>query len=156
MLRAYLPGFGVNHVIYAKGIYGFTAGAARNEALFSVGGVQPFYALQVSTSVPARGYPAGTLTGTQAYAATLEYRYPVGIIDRGIGTLPLYLGKVSLFPFVDVAGTPRASLTSTGVELNLDTFIGYLFPFRFTIGYAYAYNIYPASSFYFLVGEAIP
>ncbi len=156
MIKAYLPGFGVNHVIYAKGIYGFTGGASRNDALFSIGGVQPFYTAPDYTSVPARGYPAGTLTGTRAFAATLEYRYPLGVIDRGIGTLPVYLDKVSLFPFVDVAGTTRASLTSTGVELNLDTYIGYLFPFRFTLGYAYAYNIYPASSFYFLIGEIIP
>ncbi len=154
-IKAYLPGFGVNHVIYAKGIYGFTAGASRNDALFSVGGIQSFYGIPDYTSVPVRGYPAGTLTGTQAYSATLEYRYPAGIIDRGISTLPFYLDKISLFPFIDFGSDIHKSLTSTGIELNLDTYIGYLFPFRFTIGYAYAYNRYPASSFYFLLGETI-
>ncbi len=154
-IKGYLPGFGVNHVIYVKGIYGFVAGASKNDSMFSIGGVQPFYGNPDYTSVPVRGYPAGTLTGTQAYSATLEYRYPAGIIDRGISTLPFYLDKISLFPFVDSAGNTHKSVTSTGIELNLDTYIGYLFPFRFTIGYAYAYNIYPASSFYFLLGETI-
>ncbi len=155
-IKGYLPGFGTNHVIYLKGIFGITAGASKNNSLFSVGGIQPVYTVPDYSSVPVRGYPSGTLTGTKVYAATLEYRYPAGIIDRGISTLPFYLDKISLFPFIDSAGNAKKSLTSAGIELNLDTYIGYLFPFRFTLGYAYAYNIYPASSFYFLVGETIP
>ncbi len=154
-IKGYIPGFGVNHVIYLKGIYGFVAGASKNDSMFSIGGIQPFYGNPDYMSVPVRGYPTGAITGTQVYEATLEYRYPAGIIDRGISTLPFYLDKISLFPFVDSASNTHRSLTSTGIELNLDTYIGYLFPFRFTIGYAYAYNIYPASSFYFLIGEII-
>ncbi len=154
-IKGYIPGFGENHVLYVKGIYSVVAGASKDSSMFSVGGIQPFYEATTYSGVPVRGYPSGWLTGTQAYAGTLEYRYPAGIIDRGIKTLPLYLDKVSLFPFFDIGSNTKTTITSTGIELNLDTYIGYLFPFRFTIGYVYAYNIYPASSFYFLLGEMI-
>ena len=154
VVKGYIPGAGKNHVVYVKGIYGFVAGMSKNYAMFSIGGTQPFYNSIDYTTVPVRGYPAGWLTGTEAYAATFEYRCPLGIVDRGIATLPFYLDKVSLFPFFDIGSNTHNTITSTGIELNLDTYIGYIFPFRFTLGYAYAYNMYPASSFYFLLGES--
>ncbi len=154
-LRLYIPGFAVNNVVFIKGIYGFSAGVSKNDALFAVGGVQSLYANPDYTDLPVRGYSPATLTGTKAYAVSVEYRYLAGIVDRGITTLPFYLDKVSLSPFFDIGTNTYRTISSTGVELNLDTYIAYVFPVRFVIGYAYAYNAYPPSSWYFLVGETI-
>lgn len=155
IIKGYIPGFSTNHVIYIKGVYGIVSGVSQYESMFSIGGTQGQYLTNNYTNIAVRGYPSGWLIGTQLYALSLEYRCPVGIIDRGISTLPFYLDKISIFPFLDLGSNIKNTITSTGVELNLDTYIGYLFPFRFTIGYAYAYNIYPASAFYFLLGEKI-
>ncbi len=153
--NAYIPGFADNHVIHFRGDYGFTAGLSKNNALFSIGGLQSLFINNNYTSIPVRGYSSGILTGTQVYSASLEYRYPAGIFDRGIGTLPFYLDKVSLSPFFDAAGNSRRHISSSGIELNFDTYIAYQFPLRFTLGYAYAFNAYPLSSLYFMIGAAL-
>ncbi|MCL4557483.1 MAG: hypothetical protein M1491_02420 [Deltaproteobacteria bacterium] len=153
--RAYLPGAAENHVVYVKGVYGFAEGLSGGSTLFSIGGMQSLFGNGNYTSVPARGYASGVLTGTRAYAASLEYRCPVGIPDRGISTLPFYLDKVSFVPFFDDAGTTLRNISSAGVELDLDTYIGYMFPFRLTFGYAYAFDTYPPPSFYFQIGAPI-
>ncbi len=155
-LRAYLPGAAENHVVYLRGMYGVAGGLSGNSTLFSIGGLQSTFMSGDYTSLPERGYASGTLTGKQVYAGSIEYRWPLGIPDWGIGTLPFYLDKVSMVPFFDGAGNTHRNISSVGAELDLDTYIGYLYSFRFTFGYAYAFDAYPPSSFFFQIGVPVP
>ncbi|MCL4478284.1 MAG: hypothetical protein M1381_04180 [Deltaproteobacteria bacterium] len=154
-LRAYLPGLGANHVIYFRGIYDFVAGPSKGSQLLSIGGLPSLLANQNLSAVPIRGYPAGILTGDKALSLTIEYRYPVAIIDRGINTLPVYFDKVSLAPYADIGTNTIKTITSYGMELHIDTYIAYLYNVRFSFGYAYALNAFPSSSFYFFIGAPI-
>jgi hypothetical protein len=51
-----------------------------------------------------RGFPAASLLGMYALAGSLEYRAPIVMPGRGLGTLPLFLDRTSLTLFGD-AGT---------------------------------------------------
>ncbi len=86
---------------------------------------------------PVRGFAAGTLAGTRAYAASAEYRLPLALFDRGYGLIPFFLDRSSVSLFYDqgsawcasvlpqgaVCRDPalaqRYTLSSAGAELNV-------------------------------------
>ncbi len=86
--------------------------------------------------LPVRGFDEGTRFGTRAWTASLEYRFPVALIDRGHKLWPLYLDRLSGALFLDAGhawcndaerrdfvACPAASATplvGTGAELALD------------------------------------
>ncbi|HEY1556443.1 MAG TPA: hypothetical protein VGF94_16525 [Kofleriaceae bacterium] len=90
-----------------------------------------------------RGYPVRALSGNQYHLANLEYRQEVWNIERGLGTLPIYLRRLHFAALCD-AGTafdsafdPSADVkVSVGGALRLDAFFGYFVPGTFEIGYS--------------------
>lgn len=54
------------------------------------------------TAVPLRGYGYGILQGSHMMAGSLEYRFPIFELHRGIGTLPLFLDTLHAAAFYDV------------------------------------------------------
>ena len=62
-----------------------------------------------------RGFPAASTYGTRAAAASLEYRAPITLVNRGYRLLPFFLDRssVSLFGDAGVAACPRDVLYAT-------------------------------------------
>lgn len=92
---------------------------------------------------PVRGYAGGSLRGTRAATASVEYRLPLALVGKGLGHLPLGADKLSLALFGDAGdawdagGQPRLThLASAGAELVSDVTINYDFPLRLRLGVA--------------------
>jgi hypothetical protein len=104
-----LPGF-AHHVAALR----IAAGEIDDRATsyLEVGGVSggylevlPGHALgEGSRTFQVRGFPAGSLLGMRAVTTNLEYRAPLMLSGRGLGSLPLFLDRTSLTLFGD-AGT---------------------------------------------------
>ena len=104
-----LPGFG-HHVLAAR-----VAGGrldSRGTGYLEVGGVSggtldvlPGYALgEGRRTFGVRGFPSASVLGMYALAGSVEYRAPLLLPGRGLGTLPLFLDRTSITLFGD-AGT---------------------------------------------------
>ncbi len=103
-----------------------------------------------------RGYRRGQLYGRNLVSANIEYRFPFSELDKGWGTKPLYLRRLSgalvgdgaaadgIF-IDDVTFMPKAtdmkrSYWSAGTELKLETTVGYVIPVTMIVGYYVAFN----------------
>jgi hypothetical protein len=53
-------------------------------------------------SFSVRGFPEATLNGIRAFQGSAEYRAPLRLPGRGVGTLPLFLDRRSVTVFGDV------------------------------------------------------
>ena len=90
-----------------------------------------------------RGYPTRSIAGNQYHLLNLEYRQVLFDIERGLGTLPVYLRRVHLGLLSDVAVAYDTELdlgehlrASAGAALRLDAFFGHFVPGTFELGYA--------------------
>jgi hypothetical protein len=117
------PGFGTG------GVSGSTVSIAPG---LGIAGTQRTFGL--------RGYPAGAQVGDRALAATLEYRFPLALVERGVRTWPVFLDRVWGDVFLD-AGTAWCTrncagrfpgslrtpspLTSAGAELAVASLLGH-------------------------------
>jgi outer membrane protein assembly factor BamA len=84
--------------------------------------------------------------GWHAAVANLDYRFPLWRLERGMGTLPAFVRTVHGALFVDAGHAWNASFrardarTSLGVELSVDTILGYALPLTFTGGAAWRHD----------------
>lgn len=127
---------------------GASAGGFRNRGGFCIGdyvsggdairamlGRQGFGAAGCSL---LRGYGVVARTGRYLARGTAEYRIPLADIDRGIGSLPFFMTRVGMIPFVDVGNTwtdptdIRDVLVGSGAALV----------FSFRMGYAEGINVF--------------
>lgn len=53
------------------------------------------------TPLPVRAYGEGVRVGTRGWSASLEYRFPLALIDRGHRLWPVYLDRLSAAAFLD-------------------------------------------------------
>jgi outer membrane protein assembly factor BamA len=127
---------------------GYTLGGAG-------GGVSAFplstyVTLGEELDLPVRGYREGVLFGDRAVAGTLEWRFPLALIERGRSVLPVYLDRLWGTAFVDAGRTwcsddcltrsvraDASTIASVGAELGLNLGVSYLppFPVRAGIGF---------------------
>ena len=81
--------------------------------------------------------------GPRALVANLDYRFPIGRIQRGAGTLPVFLRTIHGAVFADVGHAWERDFRSAdlrrsfGAELSFDVVLGYAFPITFTTGAAW-------------------
>jgi hypothetical protein len=102
-----LPGFS-HHVIALRGAAGLQDN--RGTGYFEVGGssggvvdVVPGYVLgEGRRTFSVRGFDAATLVGMRALQGSAEYRAPLRLPGRGLGTLPLFLDRTNVTLFGDV------------------------------------------------------
>ncbi len=91
-----------------------------------------------------RGVDEGDLLGEHAAVLNVDYRLPLWRVERGLGTLPAFLRTVHAAGFVDVAHAWSGHFDagdvsrSAGLELSLDTVVGYNLPLTFTGGVAWS------------------
>ena len=140
-----LPGF-AHHVVALRVAGGWADRRTANE--LEVGGtsggtveiVPSFTVGEGRRSFGVRGFAGGSIFGTRAAAASLEYRAPLALGGRGLGLLPFFFDRSSLTAFVD-AGTAGCvadplypficspppligrTIASTGLELGISAAI---------------------------------
>jgi outer membrane protein assembly factor BamA len=106
--------------------------------------------LRGGTSFPVRGYPSGTQGGNRAVSGSLEYRFPIALVERGNRLLPVAVDRLWADLFVDMgaawcpddctSGAARVlsspqPLLSVGAEVILALRFGYFIdlPLRFGV-----------------------
>ena len=90
-----------------------------------------------------QGYAARAVTGSQFHLLNLEIRQRIRNIERGLGTLPIYVRRIHAAALVDVgtAFTDDVSRddvkVAVGGVLRLDALFGYFVPGAVELGYAH-------------------
>ena len=142
-LRAYRslhgPGFAA-HVLAVRGSFGYARGPGANAGWYTVGGASGTTETVSGLSLfggkplffPVRGYPQTMRSGREAWSASAEYRFPLFLVDRGLGPWPLSFDRLMGTIFFDAGNAwgpeltgvsgydnPRqATLASVGAELT--------------------------------------
>ena len=125
-------------VLALRASAGAARGPGRGTGYFDIGGAT------AQRAFPARGYETTTRSGRRAWAASAEYRAPIALINRGLGSWPLHADRLFGAIFIDAADAwvPNASQTrprpllSAGAEIIADTAALYLFSIRLRLGAA--------------------
>ncbi|MGZ3689884.1 MAG: TolB family protein [Pseudobdellovibrio sp.] len=128
-------------------------GANSSTQFFEQDGVLPQYVL--------RGYSAAQFFGRNIWNANLEYRFPVSNIERGSGSDAYFFRRITGAFVTDGIGVDgfglaedltlqplkaNESIWSSGLELKLESTIGYILPMNFVLGYYLPYSPQFASS----------
>ena len=121
----------------------------------------PAYSDALIQQFPFRGYPNGHFFGRSIANVNAEYRFPVMTLERGSGTAPYFLKRLSGAFVVDglsVEGYGLAedetyqtlhlneTMWSTGLEAKIETTMLYVFPVNFIVGYYLPHSPKYASS----------
>ena len=144
--RAYF-GLGRRHAALAFRAAGATAwGDERARRVFSASGDGPAtsgFDFGRDAIGLLRGFASDVIVGTHAAVANVDYRLPIAWPQRGLGTVPLFFRTIHMAMFADAGhawdhGFDVSDVRfSTGVELSMDTVLGYWLPFTFTTGVAW-------------------
>ncbi|MCX7785689.1 MAG: hypothetical protein N2201_05625 [candidate division WOR-3 bacterium] len=111
-----------------------------------------------------RGYKENEIKTQHILKATLEYRFPLFWLERGLGTFPVFFKNISGNIFYDIGSkfehhrfkTDRTLMT-IGSELNLQTLFFYEIPVNFKIGIATDFTRLSAiNQVYFEILPTIP
>ena len=127
-----LPGF-AHHVLAFRISGGAARGGGAHGMFYSIGGaageaeqISGVALLGESTfQFPVRGYPWGVKTGSNAWSTSVEYRFPLTRLHRGLGATPVYGDWISGTVFLDAGNawgpetvnTSRGRVASIGTEL---------------------------------------
>lgn len=151
-IRGYLPLWGgghATHVLALQASGGSAFGPNAQFGFFGVGGASgtPEDATGFDLFggsfllLPVRGYAPSSLAGRHAWAASAEYRFPVALLNWGLGAWPLHFDRVLGSLFVDAGnawepnalGTP---LTSMGGEVTVQLLGFFRSPLQLRTGVA--------------------
>ena len=127
------PGF-ADHVLALRVVGAETRGAGSADFDYNVGGTagsaEPITGLDLfgeSAFFNVRGFARGTRSGHRAWAASVEYRFPLALINRGVGLMPVHLDRIHGALFFDAGdairrttppGTATGMIHSVGAELR--------------------------------------
>jgi hypothetical protein len=90
-----------------------------------------------------RGFARDRAEGTRAAVINADYRLPLARIDRGVGTIPVFVRALHGAVFVDAghawtgAARWRDRRLAAGLELSLDTVLAFMAPVTFSAGAAW-------------------
>ena len=144
-----------NHVLGLRLSAGIGYGPGADQGHFKVGGAEG--AVESVTGLglfggssllfPVRGYHSDLRAGRIAWSGSFEYRFPVALVDRGLGSFPLFFDRISGSVFVDagnawgpVLGEPGydnprlAPLVSAGAEVSAVLVPGFLADMTLRLG----------------------
>ena len=129
-----------NHLLAFRFSAGNGFGAGANQFHLDIGGAEGtpealtgFGLFGGSSQLfPLRGYPENARSGSVAWTASAEYRFPVLLIDRGLGPLPLFFDRFHGSVFFDAGNAwgpqlgeefydnpPQDMLMSVGAEASV-------------------------------------
>ncbi len=139
-------------VLALRASAGASRGPGSDNSYFDIGGAE-------SITFPARGYETSTRSGQHAWSASVEYRAPLALENRGLVALPLHADRIFCTFFADAANTwgPDTSqshpLLSAGTELIADYAAFYL-AIRLRTGVAYRFTDPEGVGYYVRVGTS--
>lgn len=93
-----------------------------------------------------RGFDESSSLGLHAAVANVDYRVPVLVVERGAGTWPFFVRTLHAAVFVDAGHAWERQFdagdikTSVGLELSLDTVVGFALPVTFSGGGAWRHD----------------
>ena len=98
-----------NHVVALRASGGIGMGAGAHGFHFDVGGAEGMpeaisgFGLFGGSGklLPVRGYQGNARFGRIAWSASAEYRFPLALVDRGVGRLPLFFDRLHGSVFLD-------------------------------------------------------
>jgi Tol biopolymer transport system component len=160
--RGYLRLGARGFVLAARGQGGFTLGEERFRRTFAVGGFPDdnLFDLQRTNLAVLRGYRDDAFTGRSFVGANLEARFPLGFLQRGWRTLPLFVRHFHGALFLDTGSAWNGSLrardlkTALGASLGADTYLGHRLPLTGVLGVARGLDPGGETSVYFRLGLA--
>lgn len=92
-----------------------------------------------------RGYDSRVQSGNRLQVNSIEYRFPIANVERGIGTWPIALGGIHSTVFVDsgAAWSEQQSpdyLTGAGIEVMTEVLLMYGFQLPVRLGHAVGFD----------------
>lgn len=110
-----------NHVVAVQAGAGLAVGGTQYLGSYQLGGSFGDNAFYVTPDEfrMLRGYPFGFDAGDLYWLTTLEYRAPLVRIQRGVGTVPVYVRDLSVAAFADVGNAFVNPAAGTGLPLTL-------------------------------------
>jgi Tol biopolymer transport system component len=110
-----------NHVIAVQAGTGIAVGGTQYLGSYQLGGSFGDNAFYVTPDEfrMLRGYPFGYDAGDLYWLTTLEYRAPLWRIQRGWGTVPVFVRDLSVAGFVDAGNAFVNPAAGTGLPLTL-------------------------------------
>lgn len=168
------PGF-ANHVLALRFSGGAAFGPGADRRHFDAGGAEG--AREALTGLglfggspllfPLRGYPENYRSGRIAWTASAEYRFPLLMIDRGLGAFPFFFDRVHGSVFFDAGNAwgpdrdepgrnnPRMPvLASTGAELSAIVLPLYARGMTLRAGVAVPLRVLSGPTFHLRLGNA--
>jgi Tol biopolymer transport system component len=148
------PGYG-DHVVGVRVAGGAARGPGADALTWEVGGTSgsadPLTGIGLlggeSYLFPVRGFDNGVRSGRYAWSAAAEYRFPLGLVNRGLGLFPLHLDRLHGAVFGDAGNAwgpelgiggfdrPRGDpVWSTGVEVSARLNLLYNLPLELRSG----------------------
>lgn len=162
-----LPG---EHVLSGRFVAGWGTDVPRP---FNLGGVAPAEVLpELGGSVLSnpfntrdyalRGYPDSLsgLLGRRMILSSLEWRFPIKRIERGVTVPPVALNQIYGSVFIDsgsvwnLGDQPQEYFTGIGAEAHIDTYLFYSIPIEFRVGIAHGLNEGGEDQFYLTAGTS--
>ena len=161
------------HLVALRLSAGAARGSGAHAGYFGAGGTAGSPELLTGLSLfggrsilfPVRGYGTGSRGGTKAWSASLEYRFPLFLVNRGLGAWPGHLDRVSGSIYFDAGDAwsrepddrPASEetgrpLTSVGGEVAADFLAFYRFGLRLRAGVAFPLREAASGAFYLRLG----
>lgn len=167
------PGF-ANHVLAVRVSGGAGFGPGANAFHFELGGAEG--AREGITGLglfggspllfPIRGYPEDYRFGRYAWSGSAEYRFPVALVDRGLGSFPLHVDRIYGSAFFDAGNAwgpdlgvanydnpRREMLASVGAELSVIMLPFYSGRLTARFGFGYPLQVLSEPRFYVRIGN---
>jgi len=139
-------------VLALRASAGASRGPGSDNSYFDIGGAEPI-------TFPARGYDTSTRSGQHAWSASLEYRAPLALENRGLRAWPIHYNRIFWTFFADAANTYGSDtsqsrpLLSAGTEIIIDYYVLYS-AIRCRLGVAYRFTDPEGVGYYVRVGTS--
>ena len=154
----------VRHVFAFKLSGGTGCGDFIPQGIYHLGGSFGIRTMTLrSRYFQLRGYPQNAFSGKHALLGTIEYRFPLFFVERGIHTWPVFWDGMSAALFAEAGHAWQKSslqLThfnySAGAELQLNLSFLRIMPTRFAFGFAKGFGERGMKKWYFRIDSSIP
>lgn len=139
-------------VLALRASTGASRGPGSDNDYFDLGGAE-------SITFPARGYDTSTRSGQHAWSASLEYRAPLALENRGLRAWPIHYNRIFWTFFADAANTYGHNtsqphpLLSAGTEIIIDYYVLYS-AIRYRLGVAYRFTDPEGVGYYVRLGTS--
>ena len=159
----YLPALWLDHHVWALRAQGGVSGGEGRD-VFRIGGipdrslVDDILNQRGIGGAQLRGYQPSSLSGDQFHLANAEYLFPILYVHEGIGTLPVFLGRVYGLVFADVGAATSGPFedarwkTGIGAEVRATFDIMYAGSLTLRLGFGQGLAEGGESQVYFVSG----